>query len=186
MYDDLEAAPDQQALARVQDLIAELEDAPDEPTAAVARELLEIVLEAHAGALARLLEIIGRTPGGENILADMGQDEKVRAIMLLHGLHPEDSATRVRSALERLRPLLARQGVALANLDFAGNGVRIVLRCEARANLPPAEAVQRQIEEAIFDAAPDVAGIAVEGLPVSSPVLALDQLQRQAPRASSA
>jgi hypothetical protein len=166
------ARPDtleQQALERVQELIAALEALPDPATAAPARELVQLVLDLHGSGLARMLEIIADAGNGPVLLERLALDEQVKGLLLLHGLHPEDLEARVQQAVERLRPHLAVMGVSVQAALIVEGAVRLELHCGGNGHAPlPAEALRREIEDAIFDAAPDVAGIAIEGLPAPS------------------
>ena len=61
-------AREQEALARVQELIAALEGPPEPAAAAPARELVQLVLDLHANGLARMLEIIADAGNGRVLL----------------------------------------------------------------------------------------------------------------------
>ena len=159
-------AGEQQALERVQELIAALEGPPEPAAAAPARELVQLVLDLHAGGLARMLELIAEAGDGRVLLERLAIDERVKGLLLLHGLHPEDLETRVQKAVETLRPHLAVIGVSVQAAAIEGGVVRLQLHCAGNGHGPlRVEALRREVEDAIFDAAPDVAGIAIEGLP---------------------
>ncbi len=160
-------ALEQQALGRVQELIAALEGSPEPAAAAPARELVQLVLDLHGNGLARMLAIIADAGNGRVLLERLAIDEQVKGLLLLHGLHPEDLETRVRNAVSKLRPHLAVIGVSVQAVGIEGGAVRLELRCGGNGHGPlRTDALRREIEDAIFDAAPDVAGIGIEGLPV--------------------
>ena len=160
---------EQEALARVQELIAALEGPPEPAAAAPARELVQLVLDLHANGLARMLEIIADAGNGRVLLERLAIDERVKGLLLLHGLHPEDLETRVHKAVAKLRPHLAVIGVGVQAAQIEDGILRLELRCGGNGHGPlRVEALRREIEDAIFEAAPDVAGIAIEGLPVAS------------------
>jgi hypothetical protein len=162
-------AREQEALARVQELIAALEGPPEPAAAGPARELVQLVLDLHANGLARMLEIIADAGNGRVLLERLAIDERVKGLLLLHGLHPEDLETRVHKAVARLRPHLAVIGVSVQAAHIEGGAARLELHCGGNGHGPlRVEALRREIEDAIFEAAPDVAGIAIEGLPVAS------------------
>jgi hypothetical protein len=156
-------ALEQQAVERVQELIAALEDLP-EPAAAPARELVQVVLGLHGRGLARMLAIIGEAGSGRLLLERLALDGEVKGLLLLHGLHPEPLETRVHRSVERLRPHLAVLGVSVRWARIERGAVQIDLEFADARQLPVAT-LRREIEDAIFDAAPDAAGIAIEGLP---------------------
>ena len=162
-------AREQEALARVQELIAALEGPPEPAAAGPARELVQLVLDLHAGGLARMLEIIADAGNGRVLLERLAIDERVKGLLLLHGLHPEDLETRVHKAVAKLRPHLAVIGVSVQAAHIEDGAVRLELHCGGNGHGPlRADTLRREIEDAIFEAAPDVAGIAIEGLPVAS------------------
>ena len=74
------------APARLEELIEALETHPG-PAGVTARELVALVLELHGLGLARLMAILAPAQGGA-LVERLIQDEHVRAMLLLHGLHP--------------------------------------------------------------------------------------------------
>ena len=158
---------ERQALERVQELIGALESLPDPAAAAPARELVQLVLELHGRGLARMLALIAEAEGGRVLLERLAIDEQVKGLLLLHGLHPEPLETRLHKAVERLRPHLAVIGVGVQAVLIAEGAVQLELSWAGNGGHGPApvDALRREIEDAIFDAAPDVAGVGIEGLP---------------------
>jgi hypothetical protein len=157
---------EERTLERVQELIAALEGLADPAVAAPARELLQLVLELHGQGLARLLQIVAAAGDAPVLLERLALDPQVKGLLLLHGLHPEDLETRVHKVVERLRPHLAVTGVSVQAARIEDGAVRLELRCAGNGGLARAEALRREIEDAVFDAAPDIAGIEILGLPV--------------------
>ena len=157
---------EERALERVQELIAALDALPDPAASAPARELVQLVLELHGGGLARLLEIVAGGGEGRVLLERLALDEQVKGLLLLHGLHPEPLEARVHKVVERLRPHLAVLGVTVQAAGLDGGALRLELSCAGNGGLARAQTLRREIEDAVFDAAPDVAGIDIRGLPV--------------------
>jgi Fe-S cluster biogenesis protein NfuA len=159
--DDLEL---RRRIGRLEGLLVEVEAFPDPACRAKAREAIHGVLELHAAALARILERIGDGgPISRGILNELAQDELVGSVLLLHQLHPDDMETRIRRALEGVRPRLGSHGgdVELLGITEAG-AARIRLQGNCRGCPSSRETLRMTIEEAIYAAAPDVAGIVVE------------------------
>ncbi len=160
-------ALERQELERVQELIAALDGLSDPALAAPARELVQLVLDLHGGGLARVLEIVADADNGGALLERLAIDERIKGLLLLHGLHPVSLEIRVHRAVERLRPHLAVIGLSVQAAVIEGSGLRLELRCDGHGHGPlRADALRREIEDAVFEAAPDVAGVTVEGLPV--------------------
>ncbi len=65
------------ALRHLEELIERLGQLPDPAARALARELVELILDLHGIALARVMTIVAGADGG--ILARLAEDEECRA-----------------------------------------------------------------------------------------------------------
>lgn len=143
-------------VATVEEAIEELEGLPSDPrrTAldAVAA-LLDLYGEGWSRALGRLRE---EWPEAASALAE---DELVSHLLLIHGLHPTDVASRVRGALESLEATLDADGTGIELLEVADGVARLRLGGDGRA---PPSGVTRLVKETILEAAPDLDGVEVE------------------------
>lgn len=155
-----------QSVRRLEELISALDAHPDAAVAAPARELVALVLDLHGIGLAKLMAIVARAPGSASILANLVDDEQVSAMLLLHGLHPENIEHRVRKAVERLKPHLGVHGLRLEVVAVERGVVR--LRIHAVDGETPKVSLMmtlpEEIETAIMEVAPDVEDILIEGL----------------------
>jgi hypothetical protein len=151
---------------RIDALIAALATLDDTRARDIAQALLQVVLELHAGGLARLAEIVTDADGADGpIVARLMQDKQVSAVLLLHGLHPHDLQSRVRHAVEGLRAPLGAQGVRIELIHAREDVVRVRLSGMLTGkHVTPAD-VQGDIERAIFEQAPDVVRIDIDGMP---------------------
>ena len=125
-----------------------------------AARLLEAVDDVYGRALARALEILHRSGLREAVLAAI-DDELVSSALILHGLHPLDVETRAVQALERIAATFSPTGpqVTLRGIDPDGT-VRLLVDGEpVRDRWRVAVAAER----AVAAAAPDAAGVAVDG-----------------------
>ena len=86
------------------------------------------------------------------------------SLLLLHGLHPLDLEARVRQALEQVRPYLRTHGGDVELLGVDDGVVRLRMQGSCHGCPSSAVTLKHTIEEAIYDAAPDVAAIEVEGV----------------------
>ncbi|HZR98258.1 MAG TPA: NifU family protein [Chloroflexota bacterium] len=145
-------------VAQVAALLAAVEALPDPAARSTAAEAVQGILELYGEGLARILASASQA-GGEALVEALAADELVSHLLLLHGLHPLDVETRVRRALEEVRPYLAAHGgdVALVSVE---NGVAR-LRLAGSGNGCPSSAVtlKRAVEEAVLQAAPDLEGV---------------------------
>jgi hypothetical protein len=144
-------------------LLDRLERLGDPSVREDARALVAGLLRLHGSALARLVEITTQTPAGPSLLAAWKENPEVAALLLLHGLHPDDLSSRVHRALARVQPLA----------DFLGVGVHAGPISESRAQIEltvasdvPRHALaelQEQIERAFLELAPEVQAVEFEG-----------------------
>ena len=152
------------SLRRIEALIAALDDLPDPNAREPARELLDQVLNLHALALGRMGAMIAAAEGGPALLGRLAEDDQIRAVLLLHGLHPETVEARIRGAVERLRPALDARGVRVDLVKAGAAMVRLRVHADGRVGTLSADALRQEIEDAVVGAAPEIEEIVIEGL----------------------
>jgi hypothetical protein len=156
--------------ARLQELLAKFEALGDTAARAAVQEFVQVVIGLHAQGLSDLLGIVhdaGSQPA-DTLLARFTANPAVRGMLLLHGLHPEDLATRAGKAVERLRPHLGVLGVRADLIGVADEVVRIrVTASGQKKQRPSAIELQREIESAVLELTPDAADLIIEGLEVA-------------------
>ena len=146
--------------ARNAELLGQHRSAGDPRTAETAEEVVRLVVELYGAGLERTVEL-----AGPEVLERLVDDELVASLLVLHGLHPKDTETRVVEALDQVRPYLGSHagGVELLGIDPGGV---VHLRLEGSCDGCPSsvQTVKLAIERAIEEAAPEVAGVEVENL----------------------
>jgi Fe-S cluster biogenesis protein NfuA len=100
---------------------------------------------------------------GWAIIDEFGRDVLVSNLLLLHGLHPSDLETRVRDALDQVRPVLLAHGGNVELLAVEGNAVRLRLTGSCHGCPSSSLTLKTAIEKSIYSAAPDVTSIECEG-----------------------
>src|SRR5260370_30209320 len=115
---------------------------------------------------------VGREKGGltEGVRRGFAGDPLLSALLTLHGLHPEETATRVEAALEQVRPYLASHAgdVVLVGIDDDRVArVRLEGTCDGCAS--SAATVRGLVERAIQEAAPEIARVEVEASTAPAP-----------------
>ncbi len=100
------------------------------------------------------------------MLDRLAADELVGSLLILHGLHPDDFATRVRKALIRVRPYLGSHGgdVELLQADEATGVVRLRMAGSCETCPSSTLTVKLAVETAIKEVAPELTSIEVEGI----------------------
>jgi Fe-S cluster biogenesis protein NfuA/nitrite reductase/ring-hydroxylating ferredoxin subunit len=155
----------QQLVQRIDELVRKIETMADPDARACSVELLQSLMELHAAGLDRMMEIAAQTgEAGQVIIDGFGRDELVRGLLLLYGLHPDALETRVMQALDKVRPYLNSHGGNVEVLGIEDNVVRLRLQGSCKSCPSSAMTLKLAIEEAIYEAAPDVAAIEAEGV----------------------
>ncbi|GAC1432095.1 MAG: NifU family protein [Thermoanaerobaculia bacterium] len=162
----------------IESLVGKLEAIGDDEARATSLALVRALTEFYGSGIERILEITAERAGVETIDA-LAEDSLVCSLLLLHGLHPLDLEQRVQKALERVRPYLGSHG---GDVDLAGidNGV-VRLRMKGTCKGCPSSTITMKlaIEDAIFEAAPEITAIVPEGQEPEPKV----EAPREAPRA---
>jgi Fe-S cluster biogenesis protein NfuA len=148
---------------RIETLIREIDRLADPEARVRARELVQAVLDLHGAGLERLLDHVAET-AGPAVIDAAARDDLVGSLLLLHGLHPLDVETRVRQALEAVKPTLRAHGGAVELLGVAGGVVRLRARGGWHSASASVTTLKLAIEEAVYAKAPDVTAVEVEGL----------------------
>jgi Fe-S cluster biogenesis protein NfuA len=154
-----------QRMHRLESLVEEVERFKDLSAREQTRQIIQSLLELHSTGLDRLLEHVAAT--GEQGLAlidSMAKDEMVCSLLLLHGLHPAGFESRVRQALDQVRPYLHSHGGDVELLGVEDNVVRLRMQGSCHGCPSSAMTLKTAIEEAIYEKAPDVKSIEVEGV----------------------
>jgi Fe-S cluster biogenesis protein NfuA/nitrite reductase/ring-hydroxylating ferredoxin subunit len=162
----------EQLIARVQELTAQLEEVQDFQARAVADELVASIMQLYGAGLERIVEALEAAPA---VRDELVADGVVASLLLIHGLYPVDLETRVREALDSVRPYMESHGgdVELVGIEDGVAKMRLVGHCEG---CPASEAtLELAIKKALEEAAPDLEGLEVEG--VAKPAFELPIVQ---------
>jgi len=169
----------QRRIQQIGDLVQELDTIADPEVRTRAKTLVQLILDLHAAGLERALEVIaGNNEFGQRVIDDLGRDSLVSSLLVLYGLHPLDVDVRVARTIEKLIPQV-RKGGAELEVESAQNGfVRLRVKVTAHGCGSPTKTLKTLIEDAIYEAAPDISGLQIEGLdaPTSSGFVPLGQL----------
>jgi Fe-S cluster biogenesis protein NfuA len=155
----------QERVRRIGALVEELETIADPAARSSARQLMQLVMEFHGAAIDRILEVLAN--GGEpgmGFIEQLGRDPMISSLLVLYGLHPETVETRVSKAVERLKAKLLRDGAAIELLGIKDGTVSIRVTPGAHACGSTTGTLRSLVEDSIYEAAPDIAGLTVEGL----------------------
>jgi Fe-S cluster biogenesis protein NfuA len=154
---------------RVEKLAAKLQNAGDPEIRAAALDLVQSVIELHGAALDRMMEFLSRTPEGKAALNEAMDDDLVASMLLLHGLHPDDIQTRVLRGIEKVRPYLQSHGGDVELAGVRDGIVRLVLYGSCGSCPSSSLTLKNTVEEALFEAAPDIVEIVAENASAAHP-----------------
>jgi Fe-S cluster biogenesis protein NfuA len=174
--DDIDFREDMQ---RIGGLVQEIESIADPAVRAATKDLMQSLMDLHGAALEKALDIVADAgEPGMNIIDRLGRDPLVSSVLILYGLHPEDLETRVRKAVDRIRPMLRKQGCEVELLGVNDGAIRLRVESGSHTCGSTAKTVHATLEGAIYDAAPDMASLSIEGLEEkpSSGFVALNKL----------
>lgn len=164
---------------KVETLLHEIEVMADPGVRARAVEVVRLLMDFHGAGLERMMEIVAGTgPLGDNILEEFAGDELVSHLLLLYGLHPEDVESRVRSALDRVRPYLRTHGGDAQLVGVDKGVVRLSMEGSCKGCPSSTATLKQAIEKAIYEAAPDVTEIVADGAAGQTSTSGLVQLGR--------
>ena len=157
----------QEWIDKIEVLVRQAQSISDPAARNIAIDLLRAVLDLHAAGLERILDLIFESgPGGEGIIERIAHDELAGSMLLLHDLHPEDLETRLNRALVRLQDMFASLGAKLSIVSMEGDTVQLRFESERTWSAAP---VKSSVEKEIFQAAPEITTVVIEGLKEAAP-----------------
>jgi Fe-S cluster biogenesis protein NfuA len=136
-------------------------------------------MDLHGAALGKALDIVAEAgEPGMSIIDRLGRDSLVSSVLILYGLHPEELEARVTKAVDKVRPQLRKQGCELELLSVIDGAIRLRVETGSHRCGSTAKTVQNTLEGAVYDAAPDLTSLVIEGLEEkpASGFVALDKL----------
>ncbi len=125
---------------RVEALIEELQALANPRARDKAEEVVRLLMQMYGEGLQRMLEIVNED-GPERLFTRFAEDRIVSGLLVLHGIHPWDTETRVRWVLDRFRPQARFVSLQAGVLRLSLDGDR---------------ALRSAIEEALEEAAPEL------------------------------
>jgi hypothetical protein len=178
----------QQQVQQIGQRVQELEAIGDPAVRAAAKDLIQLLMEMHGSGLERMLEVIFQSgDAGVRLIDELGGDPVVSGLLVLYGLHPDDLQSRVEQKLAQIRSRLFKMGAEAQLITVNGSDVRVRVKIEGHACGSTSQNVKTLVEEAAYEAAPDLTSLVVEGLeePAASGFVSIDDLLGAAPLSAS-
>lgn len=168
-----------EGIQRIGVLVQEIESIADPAIRAATKNLVQSLMDLHGAALEKTLDIVSESgEAGMAIIERLGRDPLVSNLLVLYGLHPEDIEARVARAVDRIRPQLRKQGCEVELVGVDEGVIRLQVETGPHTCGSTAKTLQATIEEAMYDAAPDLMSLMIEGFEEkpASGFVALDKL----------
>jgi Fe-S cluster biogenesis protein NfuA/nitrite reductase/ring-hydroxylating ferredoxin subunit len=151
--------------ARIQQLLEQIDALPTPSTRELIQQFMEATLAFYGHGLARVLQVVCESgPAGQNIYQHLINDKVVRGLLLIHDLHPADLESRLREALDHVRPYLQSHGGNVELMSLTGQSARLRLQGTCKSCASSAVTLELAIRHAIEEACPDLVGFEVDGV----------------------
>ena len=169
----------QKQLQKIGELVQELESIADPATRTRVKDLVQQLMDVHGAGLERILDIVFQSGDlGLQTIGDLGRDALVSSLLVLYGLHPESLQSRVERGLLEIGSKLNKMGASASLIATDDGNVRVRISTEGHTCGSTARTAQALVEEAIYNSAPDLKSIVVEGTedPAVSGFVAMEAL----------
>ncbi len=140
-------------LESIETRVREIESSADPAFRAKAAELVEAMMALHGAALEKIVEIARADP---DTLARITQDALISSVLILYDLHPDNLETRINDAAAKLRA----RGTKVDVVSVTGGEVR--LRLGESGHGCGSVNVKQSVEDAMYQAAPDLTTLFIE------------------------
>jgi Fe-S cluster biogenesis protein NfuA len=152
-------------MERMEALLHDVKQIADPRLHSQMQEIVQSLLDLHGAALEKIVAAVAAAErAGPALIEGLARDDLVGNVFLLYGLHPVDLDTRIRQALDQVRPLLRSHGGNVELLSIVDGVVRLRLQGSCDGCPSSAATLKSSIEEAIYAKAPDIAGLDVDGV----------------------
>jgi Fe-S cluster biogenesis protein NfuA len=151
----------QQLSAQIEDLVRKVDAISDPAVKANATALIQSLLDVHARAFERVVEIVLQQKDlGLTVLNHFAADELIGSLLLLYRLHPDALDVRLNKAIAAVRKAAALQGADVELIGVEEEVVRI--RLSGAVHGCASTQLQQLIEDAIYEAVPEISAVRVE------------------------
>jgi Fe-S cluster biogenesis protein NfuA len=108
--------------------------------------------------------LFGAGDDGQRLAVELTEDPLVATLLMIHDLHPVPLEQRVQDALESVRPYMESHGGNVELLSLEDGVARLHLRGSCSDCSASSVTLELAIKQALEEAAPDLAGLEVEGV----------------------
>ncbi len=155
----------------VDQIVSRIEELLEEAGGGPAEELVRMLMQLYGAGLERIVEMVKASECSDRLASELARDKLVGSLLLLHDLHPMDPEVRLREMLAQLEGSFDSH----FQLEAVENGVARIRVDKNGSPLP--RGMGEVIERAVLDVAPELAGVAVEGL-AAEPLVQIETAAR--------
>jgi len=156
---------------RIQEIIEQIEAFPNPAARTLMHECLQSVLGMYGEGLGHVVTTLEQDGmAGKKILSQLLGNSLLRSLLLIHGLHPQDLETRLKEALDKVRPYMQSHGGNVEIISLEGEVARLRLIGACKTCPSSRITLELAVRKAIEEACPDLAGfeVVVPNEPVES------------------
>jgi Fe-S cluster biogenesis protein NfuA len=159
----------QERTGQIDRLVQRVTAFADENARTISLELLQSMMDLHGAAMSRIVELLSESgEAGRKTLANLASDPLICGLLVLYGLHPVSLEKRVAQAIDKVQPQLKKHGGSVELIAVTNDTVSVRVQAFGPGCGSAPDAMKATVEQAIREAAPEVAAIAVEGVSQAS------------------
>jgi Fe-S cluster biogenesis protein NfuA len=149
---------------RLQELIEQIQSQPNPAARVLLQDCLQSLLAFYGDGLTRILKYMQSAgANGQEMLERLLHDQTVSGILLIHGLHPVSLDTRLRRALEKVRPYMQSHGGNIELLSLESDVARVKLEGTCKTCPSSAITLELAVRREVEAACPDLLSFEVVG-----------------------
>jgi Fe-S cluster biogenesis protein NfuA len=154
----------QSHMQQLERLLRDVESIADPAVREKTTQIIQGLMDFHRAAIARIVDRLSNGGAAEQaIIDDIASDDLASSLLVLYGMHPHDLPTRVRAALEKVRPSLISHGRDVELLSVSEDGVvQLAMTGTAKGCKSTAATLKTSVEQAVVSRAPDVTAIQIK------------------------
>jgi hypothetical protein len=159
---------------QIEQCVQRVNELQDEAARSTALELMQSLMDLHGMAMARMIELLSDSgEPGRTVLTKLGSDPLICGLLVLYAVHPLNLEERVSKAIVKIQVELRKQSASVELIDVSEAVIRVKLQTSGHGS---PDALQRKVEQAIREYAPEAVEVIVEG-GLSSTFVPLSMIQ---------
>lgn len=152
-------------MEKVQELAAQIDGLSDATVRKTAQEFMRSIMELYGLGLQKVVQVLTDSGDvGAPMRQELIQDGVFASLLLIHDLYPIPLEERVEEGLDSVRPYLASHGGAVELVRIQDGVAYLALEGSCKGCPASQATLELAIKKALDEAAPDLAGLQVEGV----------------------